>query len=538
MKENLDHVGAKGVPLLTRTLKKDAIAGFLVFLIALPLSLGIAKASGFPPIAGIYAAIVGGIVVSFFAGSMLTIKGPAAGLIVVVFGAVEALGNGNAALGYQLTLATIVIAGLIQIAFGLMNLGKYSDFFPTSAVHGMLASIGIIIISKQIHVALGVTPEAKSPLTLLAEIPHSFINMNPEIAIIGLGSLAILFVLPKIKIQWVRKIPAAFVVLLFAVPLGIYFELDMSHAYVLGNIYQVNPQDVLVNLPSDFLAGITFPNFSQLLSVTSFKYIMMFALIGSLESLLSAKAIDMLDPYKRKANLNKDLVAVGIGNTISGLIGGLPIISEIVRSSANINNGGQTRWANFYHGFFLLVAVVSIPHLIHLIPTAALGAMLVYTGFRLASPKEFSKTYSIGWDELVVFVVTIIATLATDLLLGIAIGIVVELAIDLIWGVPLKALFTAHADIIEEKDGVRLVVKDAALFSNYMLMKSKYFDKLPHKGRIVIDLHEAKVIDHSFLEHLEQFKEEWEAEDCHVEIIGLDQHDSLSSHPLAARKMH
>jgi MFS superfamily sulfate permease-like transporter len=538
MKNLLDKVSADGIPFMMRNLQKDAISGFLVFLIALPLSLGIAKASGFPPIAGLYTAIIGGIVVSFFAGSMLTIKGPAAGLIVVVLGAVEAFGNGNALLGYQLTLATIVVAGLIQVVFGLFNFGKYSEFFPSSAVHGMLASIGIIIISKQFHVALGVTPEAKNPLALLAEIPSSFMKMNPEIAIIGLGSLAILFILPKIKNEIIRKIPGAFVVLLFAVPLGLYFELYQNHAYVLGSMYQINPDEVLVNLPSNFLDGITFPNFSQIFSLTALKYIIMFALIGSLESVLSAKAIDMIDPYKRKSDFNKDLVAVGIGNTVAGLIGGLPMISEIVRSSANLNNGAQSRWANFFHGFFLLVSVATIPHLIHLIPNAALAAMLVYTGFRLASPKEFSKTLEIGWDELVVFVVTIVATLATDLLMGIAIGIAVELAIDLIWGVPVKSLFRAHAEIIEEEKGTRLVVKDAALFSNYMLIKSKYFDKLPHRGLIMIDLHEARVIDHTFLEHLQELKEDWESDNCHVEIVGMEKHECLSNHPLCARRNH
>lgn len=536
MRKYLDQLGVKGVPFMTRTFQNDAVAGFLVFLIALPLSLGIAKASGFPPIAGLYTAIIGGIVVAHFAGAVLTVKGPAAGLIVVVLGAVETLGGGNAFLGYQLTLAAIVAAGVLQILFGYLNLGKYSEFFPTSAVHGMLASIGIIIISKQIHTVLGVNPVGKSPLALLAEIPSSIATLNPQIALIGLLSLLVLFIMPKIRLNWLRKVPAAFVVLVFAIPTGIYFELNTNHSYILGSVYQVDPSAVLVSLPNNILEGLTFPNFSQILSLTSLKFILMFALIGSLESVLSAKAIDMIDPYKRKSDFNKDLIAVGIGNTLAGFIGGLPMIAEIVRSSANINNGAQTRWANFFHGFFLLAAVAAIPNFISLIPNAALAAMLVYTGFRLASPKEFAKTLEIGRDELLVFVVTIIATLATDLLLGIVIGIGVELAINRFWGIPLKALFSAHAEITEEENGTRLKVKDAAIFSNYMLIKSKYFDKLPHKGLILIDLHDAKVVDHTFLEHLEELKTEWEADNCHVEIVGLENHECLSKHPLCTRR--
>jgi MFS superfamily sulfate permease-like transporter len=520
---------------LRATWKSDILSGFLVFLIALPLCLGISMASGFPPIAGILTAVVGGVLVTFLSGSELTIKGPAAGLIVIALGAVEELGQGDPMRGYKLALAVIVAAAAVQIVFGLLRAGVLGDFFPSSAVHGMLAAIGIIIASKQVHTVLGVKPEGKEPLHLIAEIPHSIMNMNPEIAIIGIASLLILFGLPLIKNKYVKMVPAPMVVVLLAIPLGHVFDLEHEHKYLFldGHDYDVGPR-FLVTLPASLTSAVTLPDFSAILTGTSIKYITMFALIGSIESLLSTKAIDMLDPYKRKANLNRDLVAVGVGNMIAGLLGGLPMISEIVRSSANIQNGGKTRYANFFHGAFLLGFVAFAPGLIHQIPLAALGAMLIYTGVRLASPTAFVKTYSIGKEQLLIFLTTILVTLSTDLLVGIGAGIAMKFVIHLVNGVPLKSFFKPGLEVTEEDERHVVRVKQAAIFSNYIPLKS-IIEKLLQTKPVELNLSEARVVDHTVMERIHELQHELEGSPRKLVVVGLEGHQPVSAHPRAAR---
>ncbi|MGE0637817.1 MAG: SulP family inorganic anion transporter [Bacteroidia bacterium] len=528
-----------GLAGLKQNWKADILSGFLVFLIALPLCLGISMASGFPPVAGIFTAIIGGIVVSFFGGSNLTIKGPAAGLIVIALGAVQDLGNGDPMLGYKLALATIVIAGLLQIAFGLVKSGVLADFFPSAAVHGMLAAIGIIIAAKQVFTLVGVKPEAKETLHLLKEIPNGLLNMNPEIAVIGFISLIILFGLPLINNKYVKMIPAPLVVILVAIPLGRYFDLEHAHTYLFldNHEYSLGPK-FLVTLPDSLFSAITFPDFSQLFSGTSIKYIIMFALVGSLESLLSSKAIDTLDPYKRKSNMNRDLLGVGIGNTLAGFIGGLPMISEIVRSSANINNGAKTWWSNVFHGLFLLIFVVFFPMLIHQIPLAALAAMLIYTGFRLASPKEFYKTYLVGKEQLMIFLVTIFTTLATDLLVGIGVGIAVKLITHLINGLPLKYMFKPMFTVTknDEETEFTIDVFHSAVFSNYIKLK-KSLDLLPRGKRVCVDFSNANLIDHTVMENLHHYQHDYENEGGKFVLCGFENHRALSNHELAARKL-
>jgi MFS superfamily sulfate permease-like transporter len=525
---------------LGRNWKADALSGFLVFLIALPLCLAISLACGYPAIAGVFTAIVGGILSAFISNSELTIKGPAAGLIVIALGCVTEFGFTAGAdpaadfQAYRLALGVGVAAGVIQILFGVFKSGILGEFFPTSAVHGLLASIGVIIILSQLPIMLGVQASG-SPLERLASIPSYFMDMNPVIALIGGLSLVILFGFPLIKNPKLKIIPAPMIVLLVAVPLGMYFEIGREHIISFGGQDHTLGPRFLVDVPNAMFSAITFPDFSGVFTSVGIKYIIMFSLIGSLESLLSAKAVDQIDPWRRKTNLDKDLLAVGIGNTIAAFIGGLPMISEIVRSKANIDNGARTRFANMFHGIFLLIFVALIPALINRIPLAALAAMLVFTGFRLASPHEFLHMYKVGREQLIVFVSTILGVLATDLLVGIGIGILVKAIIHVLNGTPVGSLFKSNIEIADGgSDTATITVNKSAVFSTWIAIKRRISAQSAKK--VVIDLSGTKFVDHTVMAALDLLKKEFEENDRELSVIGLENHRPLSDHPLAAQR--
>ncbi|MFM2250964.1 MAG: hypothetical protein RLZZ358_1891 [Bacteroidota bacterium] len=504
----------------------DATAGFVVFLLAMPLSLGIAKASDFPPIMGLVTAIIGGILVSVISGSRLTIKGPAAGLIVVVAGAVAAFGGGET--GWKLALGAMVVAGLVQVLFGLFKFGKLVDVFPLSAIHGMLAAIGIIIIVKQIPVFLAVNPDlfkGLSTVEMITAIPTFFLNLDPKAALIGVCSLAIMMGWPFLKGYKLGKVPAPLMVLLVAIPA----QLAMDFA-------QTAPSYTLLKIGNLMDSLALNADFSGVFQTGVFiKYVIMFALVGSLESLLTVKAIDLADPYRRKSNTNKDLIAVGVGNTVSAFLGGLPMISEVARSSANVNQGAKTRWANFFHGVFLLVFVLVATPVIEMIPNAALAAMLISVGIKLAHPKEFIHTFQIGKEQLAIFLITIVFTLVEDLLVGIAAGVVLKMILHLAQGTPISSFFKAPT-VVSFNDNKYLVEIDkAAIFSNYLGIKRK-LEEIPAGFQVTIDLKNTKLVDHSVMENLHRFQQDYEENGGTVKIIGLEKHTPVSAHPLASRK--
>ncbi|MFM8987034.1 MAG: SulP family inorganic anion transporter [Planctomycetia bacterium] len=548
----LDGDVPRGTPAgFVRHLRPDLTSGFFVFLIALPLCLGIALASGFPPVAGVFTAVVGGLLTTLISDSELTIKGPAAGLIVIVLGAMQAFGFTGGTdpaadlAAYRLTLAVACAAGAVQVAFALLRVGKFSEFFPTAVVHGMLASIGLIIMLKQLPVVFGQKASGE-PLEILRELPHKIANLNPEIAVIGLVSLAILFgfplVRPRLRPAWLRKVPAQLLVLLMAVPLGLWFNLGHDHTYsFMGHEYRLG-ESFLVKVPENLLAAVTTPDFGAFTApatrVTACWWVALFALVGSVESLLSAKAIDLVDPWKRKTTMDRDLLAVGVANVAAGAIGGLPMISEIVRSKANIDNGARTRFADLWHAVFLLGFVALVPGLIHRIPLAALAAMLVYTGSRLASPREFIDVYRIGWEQLVIFVATIIGVLSTDLLVGVGIGVATKFFIHALNGVPPREFFKPFLDVtaIDEKT-VRIDARGSAVFSNWIPFRRQIEQLGPVQGNnVIVNLADTRLVDSNVMAKLRELQGEFDRAGLRLEIMGLEEHRAFSAHPESTRR--
>jgi MFS superfamily sulfate permease-like transporter len=537
-------------PGFVKYFKHDILSGLLVFLIALPLCLGISLACGYPPIAGIFTAIIGSILTTFISNSELTIKGPAAGLIVIAIGCIEDFGGDGMNGGwtdadmtaYKAALAVGVAAAVIQILFGLFRGGILGEFFPISAVHGMLAAIGVIIIIKQFPVALGVSASGE-PLEMLKEIPHYIAEANPAIAAIGIVSILIMFFWPLAgkRIGFLKIIPSPMVVLLVTVPMGLGFDLLHEHSYTLqGHQYQLGEQ-YLVKMPERVFGmfdDVTSPDFTVLSQVKAWKWVMMFFIIGSLESLLSAKAVDLLDPWKRKTDMNRDIVAVGVGNLCASLVGGLPMISEIVRSKANIDNGARTRFADMWHGLFLLACVALIPTILHEIPLAALAGMLVYTGYRLAHPTEFINVYRIGREQLAIFVTTLVIVLATDLLIGVAAGIILKMVIHVANGVPIRSLFKPYIEVQKIDDKTSLILaRESAVFSNWIPFKRQIeVIGLVQKRNLIVDVSDTKLVDHSVMEKLEEMERDFEQEGLTFEVRGLDALQPLADNAHAARK--
>jgi MFS superfamily sulfate permease-like transporter len=528
-------VPADNIKGLKESFRNDLTTGLLVSLIALPLCLGIAMASKFPAFGGLITAIIGGLIVAPLCGSRLSIKGPAAGLIAIAVAAVEVLGHGDDFFGYRCTLAVLAVAAALQIIFALFKLGRFGDFFPASAVHGMLASIGIIIFSKQIHPLLGVKPLSKDPINLLLEIPHSLVVMNPQVALVGVTSVLIVVLAPMILGRISRYFPGPLLAVLAGITFCLSFDFASPHKYTWYSMEYALDEKVLVNLPSNFVKGITFPDFSQIFSVPSIQFIIMFALIGSIESLLTVKAVDAIDPYKRKSDLNRDLMAVGVGNFVLSLIGGLPMISEVVRSYANVSYGAKTRWSNFMHGAFLLLFAVALADLIHLVPIAALAGVLCVTGYRLAAPCNFKKCREKGQEQLIVFASTIVATLFTDLLIGIGVGVLVQGICCVVMGSPLRSLFVPVGQGRQVSDLLSSIhLPPSCTFIGLISFKKAV--EAVKSGDLEIDFSDAVLVDHTFMHEIRTVEREYAEAGRKVLLKGLERLTPVSEHSAACRR--
>lgn len=547
-------------PGLRANLQHDLMSGFLVFLIALPLCLGIAQTSGYPAIMGVWTAVLGGLITTFISNSQLTIKGPAAGMIVIVLGAVtgfeddlrnervaaavsagqsEAVAKqafespeAKAALraeAYRLAIGVGVIAGIIQILFGVFRAASLAELCPMTPIHALLASIGIIIMFKTGYVMLGLKAPGGAAIESVLQFPSAVPNAfstpaAANVAIVGLASLGLLILLTQVKIPYLKTVPAQILVLIAAVPLALALNVPKD--------YLVQMPDVVGNPES----AIARPDFGRLLTQTGVISIILFAMIGSLESVLSAKAIDLLDPWRRKTDLNRDMLGIGVANTASSAIGALPMISEIVRSKANIDNGARTKYANFFHGLFLLVAAVALTKLIALIPNAALAALLVYVGFRLAHPREFVHAFKVGPEQLVVFVTTIVVILMTDLLIGFAAGVAMELLFHVLNGASVGRLLGAEVEVVDvDAKAALLRVRGPAVFSNWLGLRKKLLSAGEDRD-VVVDLSETTLVDHTVMDKLRGLEQEFAAKGRQLDIRGLKAHTPLGWEKTSAHK--
>lgn len=519
---------------------KNLFSGFVVSLIALPLGLGLALASGAPPISGIIAAIVGGTVVAILGGSNVTITGPGNGLVVVILAAITTLGNGDMHQGFLFTLAAIVISGVIMIILGFLRLGSLGDFFPASAIQGMLAAIGIGIFAKQIHVMFGNLNAKGSIIDLLLQVPQGIIDLiktdNSSIfyaGLVGVISLLIMIFYSKIRNRFFQLIPAPMWIVVLSVGLYYYFDLFSTADYPID-------KSLLINLPDDILSNFAFPDFSKIYQFDFINAVISITLIASIESLLSIKAVDKLDPLKRRSNVNKDIRALGLATVISGFLGGLNVVTVIARSSVNVNNKGSNRSANFFHAGFLIVFIVLFASELRKIPLPALAAILVYTGYKLASPENIKKVFNIGKEQLIIFLITLFTTIATSLITGIIVGILITFIIHIIINKNLllfiKNALKPNVLMFKEEDTYYVSVKNFSSFLNYTKLKSK-LDQIPENEEAIIDFSLCDFVDHSVMENMSNYSETFKRKGGDFEVIGLDDSKSGSTHPFALRKI-
>lgn len=524
--------GFKG---LKENWRNDLSAALSVSLVALPLALGIAVASEVSPMAGVLSAIIGGVVTTFFRGGHLAINGPAAGLIAVILGGLVAL-DGN----INYVLAAIVVSGGIQTILGFFKMGRFAKLLPSSVLHGILAAIGVIIFAKQAHYALGTTSDANTTIGTLSDIFYKLPEANPFVFLVALVGILVLVFYKKFKQRFIQIIPAPMWVLLLALPIVFAFDFFNEHSIsFFGNTYNVGPK-LLIDIPDNPLDSIMHPDFGMVGTLAFWLTVLSITTIASVETLASARAVDKLDPYKRITNLNKDLIGVGLSTMVSGALGGLPIITVIVRSTVNVNSNAKTKWSNFYHGIFLILFVLILAPVLRSVPLAALAAILVHTGFKLASPKVFKRAYDQGVEQLLFLTSTLIITLFTDLLYGIVGGILVTLILQMLLARVgfisfFKKIYKSGSKVYLLKNGTYDVKLKGISNFLYALQLDKLLEEIPKGSNIHIDMSQTRLVDLSIMENLIEYKRIQEKDGGDVKLIGLENHVASSSHNRALK---
>jgi MFS superfamily sulfate permease-like transporter len=504
-------------------LKHDLPAGLSVFLVALPLCLGIALASGAPLYSGLLSGIIGGVVVSVISGSPLAVSGPAAGLTTLVAASIISLGD------YRVFLLAVMVAGLFQLTLGLLKLGVIANYFPSSVIKGMLAAIGIILISKQIPLALGYDqPDFWTSgflkLFNFNDLRGTFDSFNHHITrgaiLITIISLIILILLQQPFAKKLKVIPAPLLVVVTGIIINILFT-NAASAFSLR-------QTQLVNIPSNIIASIPFPDFQRLFSTTEiWKDGLIIGLLATLETLLCIEAIDKLDKRNRITPVNRELVAQGIGNMTCGLLGAIPITAVVVRGAANVDAGAHTKLSAFTHGLFLLLAVLLVPFLLNRIPYASLSAILLITGYNLAKPKLFRNMWSTGWKQFLPFIFTIVVILSTDLLIGVSIGLLISIYFIVQNNFKAEYKITKSKHLGIETHHIKL--NSNVTFLNKVNLR-KALDEIPEYSVLTIDGSECNFIDYDILEIISEYHNKAHEKHIELHLLGIEKVNITAVH--------
>lgn len=535
--------------------KNDLFAGLLVAMVSTPFSIGIAIASGADPVCGLTSAIIAGFILPFIGGSYVTISGPAAGLAPALYAGMLTLGHGNLKTGYPLLLVVIFLAGFVQIILSHFKLAKFSAIFPSPVVQGMLTAIGIMIIAKQFPTLIGHPYHAHEFWGIIFETPSEFMQMNTKVFLLGLYTLGLIGLISFFgkNFKLLKIVPPQIIAVFIGTLIGIKLKIKSEY---------------LIHIPDNPLKhGITFPHFEGIFSshelwVDALIIVITLTLIDGIESLATIKAIDKIDPFKRKSDPNKTLFAMGVSNICSSLIGGLTIIPGGVKSTASISAGGKTQWANFYNALFLLIFLLILRPWINLMPLTVLSAVLIYTGFKLCKPSVWLKISKVGTDQFIVFLFTVFLTLSTDLLWGIIGGIVLKLLLNswFLWLVEeelvkfnqsykndkcsfLKIISNMFKNPVEKKElrGTSFHIyfnKPLVCFNS--LQTSNELSNIPENVKNIY-LHltnGVKLVDHTSCENLLEFVKEGNLEGKYnIEIIGIQNMKMLSLYEGCTRLM-
>ena len=535
----METVPKKGLQGLIENWQSDLIAAVSVALIALPLSLGIALAAGAPAMSGIFSAVVGGLVTTLYRGGHISVNGPAKGVIGVILLGIALMDDGSGQ-AFNYVLAAVVVSGALQILLGVLKLGRLADIFHTSVIHGILAAIGIIIFAKQIHVAMGTHSDSPSIVQNLIDALVLLPQANPFVLVIAISGLLLLLFHSKTSSRFFHLLPAPMWVIALSIPFVYAFNFFENQTLsFLGMAYEIGP-DLLLDIPDTIKDSVIHPNFSKIDTLEFWTTVFSMLIITSIESLAIAKAVDKIDPYKRKTDLNKDLTGIGLSTVVAGLIGGLPIIAVIIRSTVNIHNGAKTKWSNMYQGLLLLLFIVVLSPIMRQVPLCAFAILLVYTGFKLASPAVFKQAYSQGTEQLIFFVGTMILTLYTNLLIGLLGGLLLVLVTHMLLAkLPVaeffRMVYKSRTKLLKRSDGTfDLKIRGIANFLG-ILKVDRLVAQIPSGADVNIDLSETRLVGITYMDFLVEYLKVQRAAGGQVFITGLDSHVSFSTHNRALK---